>query len=89
MPVYYACGSRWKAFMWGSLPAVAEPLGGLVAYLSLSSAGNDTCFGIIFGIVAGTMVYIRCCRAARHVSAALAALPSILRAAFDLLALQR
>lgn len=30
MPVYYATGSRWKAVLWSVVPALAEPLGGLL-----------------------------------------------------------
>lgn len=27
MPVYYATGSKWKAFMWAFLSGVSEPIG--------------------------------------------------------------
>jgi len=57
LPVYYATGSRWKAFFWTLIPSLAEPLGGLMAYLAFHSAG-DLAFGIAFGIVAGIMVYV-------------------------------
>lgn len=57
LPVYYATGSRWKAFFWTLIPSLAEPLGGVIAYLAFEDAG-DLAFGIAFGIVAGIMVYI-------------------------------
>lgn len=57
MPVYYATGSRLKAFFWTLIPSLAEPLGGLIAYLAFRDAG-DLAFAIAFGIVAGIMVYI-------------------------------
>lgn len=57
LPVYYATGSRWKAFFWTLIPSLAEPLGGLMAYLAFHSAG-DLAFGIAFGLVAGIMVYV-------------------------------
>lgn len=30
MPIYYATGSRWKAFMWATISGLSEPLGGLL-----------------------------------------------------------
>ena len=57
MPIYYATGSRLKAFCWTLIPSLAEPLGGLLAYLAFRDAGN-VAFAIAFGLVAGIMVYI-------------------------------
>ena len=57
LPVYYATGSKWKAFFWTLIPSMAEPLGGVIAYFAFEDAG-DLAFGIAFGIVAGIMVYI-------------------------------
>lgn len=57
MPVYYATGSRLKAFFWTLIPSLAEPLGGVIAYLAFRDAG-DLAFAIAFGIVAGIMMYI-------------------------------
>lgn len=57
MPVYYATGSKLKAFFWTLIPSLAEPLGGLIAYLAFRDAG-DLAFAIAFGLVAGIMVYI-------------------------------
>jgi ZIP family zinc transporter len=39
LPVYYATGSRWRAFAWSALSGAAEPLGGLIGYAVLSSTG--------------------------------------------------
>ncbi len=55
MPVYYATGSAWKAFAWTALAAVAEPLGGLLAFLMLSGDQQYQVYGAVFGLVAGIM----------------------------------
>lgn len=57
--MYYATGSKWKAFLWASIPGLAEPVGGLIAYLVLHG-DRDTplTYGILFGLVAGMMVFI-------------------------------
>jgi len=58
MPVYFATGSKWKAFLWSALAGMAEPFGGLIGYLALDQNFSDQSFGIVFGIVAGIMVQI-------------------------------
>jgi zinc transporter ZupT len=35
MPVYYATGSKWKAFGWALLSGLTEPIGGIVGYAVL------------------------------------------------------
>lgn len=57
MPIYYATGSRWKGFWWAFMSGVSEPIGGLFGYLLLNG-NNELSFAIVFGIVAGMMVYI-------------------------------
>jgi len=51
-------GSRWKAFLWGLLSGLSEPLAALVGWLILSQYFTQTVFGILFGLVAGMMVII-------------------------------
>lgn len=58
VPVYYATGSKRKAFKLSFLSGLSEPLGALVAYLVLMPFLNDLVFGIIFAAVAGIMVFI-------------------------------
>ncbi|MFZ5946263.1 MAG: zinc transporter ZupT [Bacillota bacterium] len=58
IPVYYATGSRGKAFLYSFLSGLSEPLGALVGYLILSPFFNDLVFGILFALVAGIMVFI-------------------------------
>ena len=65
VPIFYATGDRKRAFMYSLLSGLAEPVGAGVAYLILLFlAGGDEAvvppelMGILFGGVAGIMVYI-------------------------------
>lgn len=58
IPIYYGTGNKKKAFLFSLLSGVAEPIGAIIGYLILSSYINDLTFGIIFGMVAGIMVFI-------------------------------
>ncbi len=58
VPIFYATGSRKKAFRLSFLSGLAEPVGALVGYVLLHRFFNDTMFGFIFASVAGIMVYI-------------------------------
>lgn len=58
VPIFYATGSRKKAFKLSFLSGLSEPVGALVGYLLLYHFFNDVVFGFIFALVAGIMVYI-------------------------------
>lgn len=58
IPVYYATGSRIKAFTYAFLSGFAEPLGAIIGYLLLKDFLAGPAFGIVFGAVAGIMIYI-------------------------------
>lgn len=58
IPIYYSTKSRKKAFIISFLSGMTEPLGALIGYILLRPIFNDTLFGIIFGFVAGIMVFI-------------------------------
>lgn len=58
IPVYCASGSKMKAFRLSLISGFAEPFGALIGYLVLMPFLNDTVFGVLFGIIAGIMVYI-------------------------------
>lgn len=58
VPVYYATGSRKKAFLYSFLSGLAEPVGALIGFFFLMWFFDESVFGITFGIVAGIMVYI-------------------------------
>lgn len=58
VPVYYATGSRKKAFWLSFLSGLSEPVGALVGYLILMPFLSPLVFGILFAGVAGIMVFI-------------------------------
>ncbi len=58
VPVYYATGSRKKAFTLSFLSGLSEPIGAVVGYFLFIQFIGDTMFGVVFSIVAGIMVYI-------------------------------
>ena len=65
VPIFYATGNRMKAFVYSSLSGLAEPVGAILAYVGLrlllggeSGVIPSEVLGILFGGVAGIMVYI-------------------------------
>lgn len=58
VPIYYATGSRKKAFTLSFLSGLAEPVGALIGFLLLYRFMTGTVFGILFASVAGIMVFI-------------------------------
>ena len=58
VPVYYATGSRKKAFSMALLSGLSEPVGALLTALILGPVITDFLFGVILGAVAGIMVII-------------------------------
>ena len=58
VPIFYATGSRKKAFRLSFLSGLSEPVGALFGYILLYRFFNDAMFGFIFASVAGIMVYI-------------------------------
>jgi len=58
VPVYYATGSRRRAFTLSFLSGLAEPIGALIGYAILMPFMSDQVFGVLFAGVAGIMVFI-------------------------------
>ena len=65
VPIFYASGDRKKAFTYSLLSGLAEPVGALIGYIVLRFLlGNEGgaipshVMGLLFGGVAGIMVYI-------------------------------
>lgn len=58
VPMYYATGSRRRAFLFSFLSGLAEPLGAVIGYTVLYYLFNDLVFGLLFAGVAGIMVFI-------------------------------
>lgn len=58
MPIYFATGSKKRAFQYTFLSGVAEPIGALLAFLILRPFIRPAVLGALFGIVTGIMLYI-------------------------------
>ncbi len=60
VPIYFATGSRKKAFWYSFSSGLAEPVGAIIAYFFLAPLLNQhpALIGIIFASVAGIMVFI-------------------------------
>lgn len=62
VPIFYATGSRKKAFILSFLSGVSEPVGAVIAYLVLlpflNSGNSEIIFGTVMAGVAGIMVFI-------------------------------
>ena len=58
VPIYYATGSRKKAFWLSFLSGLSEPLGALIGFLVLRTFFTPLVFGLLFAGVGGIMVFI-------------------------------
>jgi len=58
VPIFYATGNRRRAFVYSFLSGLAEPVGAALGYLILRNFMTPQLMGVMFGGVAGVMVYI-------------------------------
>jgi ZIP family zinc transporter len=58
VPIFFATGSRKKAFWLSFLSGISEPVGALFGYFLLLQFFSDLVFGIVFAGVGGIMVFI-------------------------------
>ncbi len=58
VPIYYATGSKKKAFIYSFLSGLSEPVGAVVGFGFLFVIFNGIIFGVLFASVAGIMVFI-------------------------------
>jgi len=65
VPIFYATGNRKKAFLYSLISGLAEPLGAVIAFAAIVLIAGDGAWavpahvtGVLFGGVAGVMVYI-------------------------------
>lgn len=58
LPIYYATKDKKKALKYTFLSGIAEPIGGLLAFLILRPIITDFALGVIFALIAGIMLYI-------------------------------
>lgn len=57
-PIYHATGSRGKALKYTFLSSLAGPVGALAGWLVLIPFMSDLVFGILYGGVAGVMIFM-------------------------------
>lgn len=58
VPIYFATGSKKKAFLYSAASGLAEPIGGILGYLFFSQFFSNTILHLVFAFVAGIMVFI-------------------------------
>ena len=58
IPVFFATGSRKKAFSYTLISGLSEPLGAIVAFLFLKDIMSPFIMSILFGFIAGIMIHI-------------------------------
>jgi ZIP family zinc transporter len=58
VPVFYATGSRRKAVLATAVAGLAEPVGAVLGYLVLAPFLSPTLIGLLFGAIAGVMVFL-------------------------------
>ncbi len=58
LPVFHATGNRKQAFWYSAGSGMAEPVGAVLGFFLLKSVLQETAFGVLFGLIAGIMVYI-------------------------------
>jgi len=58
LPIYYATGNRWKAFGWGCLSGLSEPVAALLGWAVLANTMSVEVYAVLFGLVSGMMVII-------------------------------
>lgn len=58
VPIFYATGSRPRAFGLALLSGLSEPLGALLGWLLLGGRISPVGFGVLFALVAGVMVFL-------------------------------
>lgn len=58
LPIYHATGNKKEAFKYALLSGLAEPIGAVIGFFLLLPLMGDLSLGVVFGFVAGLMVYI-------------------------------
>ena len=58
VPIFYATGKRWRAFLYSFSSGLAEPVGALIGYAILLPFLTPTLLSACLAFVAGIMVYI-------------------------------
>lgn len=58
LPIFFATGSRKKAFFISLFSGITEPLGAVLGYTIMKPYLSDGLLGVLFGIISGIMIFI-------------------------------
>ncbi|EGD75759.1 hypothetical protein PTSG_12652 [Salpingoeca rosetta] len=61
VPIFFATKNKWRAFLFGTLSGMAEPVAGAVGWGIFAASGSDfdsLIYAFLFSLVSGMMVYI-------------------------------
>jgi len=58
IPIFYATGSKNKAFAWSFLSGLSEPVGAIFGYLVLRPFLTDQLLAGVLALISGIMIYI-------------------------------
>ncbi|KAL7469656.1 hypothetical protein ACHAXS_014152 [Conticribra weissflogii] len=58
LPIYFATGDKFKAFLWGCVSGLSEPIAALLGYAILASVVTQNVYGVLFAWTSGMMVII-------------------------------
>lgn len=58
LPIFFSSGNRKKAFILSAISGVTEPIGAILGYTILKPFLDETMMGILFGVIAGIMMFI-------------------------------
>mmetsp|Transcript_30815 Transcript_30815/g.63520 ORF Transcript_30815/g.63520 Transcript_30815/m.63520 type:complete len:302 (-) Transcript_30815:150-1055(-) len=58
LPIYFATGDKFKAFLWGCVSGLSEPIAALLGYAILAAVVTQNVYGVLFGWTSGMMVII-------------------------------
>lgn len=58
IPFFAATNSRWKAFLWGSVTGLVQPLAALLAWGALETRLSPMFFGVTMGATAGILAVV-------------------------------
>ena len=58
IPIYYSTKNKKKAFIYTAVSGLSEPLGAFLSMIFLNKYINASTIGLLYGIIAGLMVYI-------------------------------
>lgn len=58
VPIFYATGSKFKAFLYTFISGISELFGAMIAALILAPFINNTLMAFLYAMIAGIMIYL-------------------------------